>query len=82
MAQPTNWKRNLSLALGAAGVVHGLRRGGIRGLLEIAASVWAVKNGLAERRLDNPSQSRFSQPTRDNPARRAPEEGLGVPGGA
>ena len=80
MAQP-NWKRNISLALGAAGVVHGLRRGGVRGLLEIAASVWAVKKGLSERRGQSPTLSQ-ARPLRDSPAERMQEEELGIPGGA
>ena len=81
MAQPTHWKRNISLALGAAGVVHGLRRGGVRGLLEIAASVWAVKKGLSELRVDSPALSQ-ARPLRGIPAERTQEEELGIPGGA
>src|SRR5690606_33353594 len=77
MAQPTDWKRTLSLALGAAGVVHGLRRGGITGLLEVAASVWALKQSLPGLQLDS-----LASPARDIPAERLPDADLGVPGGA
>lgn len=77
MAQPTQWKRGVSLALGAAGVLHGLRRGGITGLLEVAASAWAVKQGLSGLRLESPSA-----PVRDIPAERSQDEDLGIPGGA
>ena len=80
MAQPTDWKRTLSLALGAAGVVHGLRRGGITGLLEVAASVWALKQSLPGLQLDG--QASPARSARDIPAERLPDADLGVPGGA
>lgn len=76
MAHPTDWKRTLSLTLGAAGVLHGLRRGGITGLLEVAASVWALKQSLSALQLDSPSAPR------DITAERLRERDLGVPGGA
>ena len=73
MAQPTDWKRTLSLALGAAGVVHGLRRGGITGLLEVAASVWALKQSLPGLQLDG--QASPARSARDIPAERLPDAG-------
>lgn len=81
MTQPTNWKRTLALTVGAAGVVHGLRRGGVRGLLEIAASVWAVKQSLVGLPLDGPSSSP-ERSVRDLSAERLRDDDLGVPGGA
>lgn len=40
------WERALSLAIGIAGIGKGVRRGGVAGWLEVAASVLVVKRGL------------------------------------
>lgn len=72
------WERALSLAVGIAGVGSGFRRGGVIGLLHVAASLMAVKRGLTGH--CELKSALTQQPPRRAMPQRDPE--VGVPGGA
>lgn len=77
------WERALSLAVGIAGVGSGFRRGGVIGLLHVAASLMAVKRGLTGHCALKSALAevpRAPQPARQVMAPREAE--VGIPGGA